>query len=34
MKSPTTADWAAIFLAVLAFGTIVAVLVQNFLGTG
>jgi len=32
MKRLRTADWAALFLALLTFGIIVAVLAQNFLG--
>lgn len=34
MKHPGLADWGALFLALLTFGVIVAVLVQNFLGLG
>ena len=33
MKRLKGSDWAALFLAALTFGAIVAVLVQNFLAT-
>lgn len=34
MRRMTTADWAALALALVTFGVIVAVLAQNFLGMG
>jgi len=34
MRRVSAADWAALFLALLTFGVIVAVLVQNFSDVG